>query len=90
MNKRVAFRAIIFQGFDFSIHYFSQLFLTEINLKLYMYISSDGNDLCMNEMVAPTVPKTVRDLWQKKSPLSGGETYIQLLFPRKTFNRNKF
>ena len=65
MNKRVAFRAIIFQGFDFSIHYFSQLFLTEINLTLYMYISSDGNDLCMNEMVAPTVPKTMRDLWQK-------------------------
>ena len=45
-----------------------------------MYISSNGNDLCMNKMVAPTVPKTVRDLWQKKSPLSGGETDIQLLF----------
>ena len=57
---------------------------------MYMYISSNGNDLCMNEMVTPTVPKTVRDLWLKKSPLSGGETDIQLLFPRKAFDRNKF
>ena len=57
---------------------------------MYMYISSNGNDLCMNEMVTPTVPKTVRDLWLKKSPLSGGETDIQLLFSRKAFDRNKF
>ena len=31
-NKVVEFRTAIFQGFDFSIHYFSQLRLTQINL----------------------------------------------------------